>query len=80
MLKLTLLAAAAALLSAVTLSTAHAAPLVAITAAPVPGVGNTGPTVEKVTYFRYGYGHRYYDRPYYGRSYIFGRSYGRRYH
>jgi hypothetical protein len=80
MLKLTLLAAVATLLSAMALSTANAAPLVGISAAPAPGVGNVGPAIEKVTYFRYGYGRRYYDRPYYGRSYFYSRSYGRRYH
>jgi hypothetical protein len=80
MLKSTLVAAAA-LLSALTLSTANAAPLAGVIATPSIGTVQTGsPILEKVTYFRYGYGRRYYDRPYYSRSYFYGRSYGRRYH
>jgi hypothetical protein len=78
--KLTLMAATATLLSAMTLSTANAAPFVGTAAAPATGVGNGNPAIEKVTYFHYGYGRRYYDRRYYSGSYFYGRSYGRRYH
>jgi hypothetical protein len=81
MLKLTLVAASAALLSALPLATANAVPLTGMTTMPNIGAAQTGnPIVEKITYFRYSYGRRYYDRPYYSRSYFYGRSYGRRYH